>query len=64
MKAYTYPVGLKSARIKIPHGGFHYIDFSKTDFYQYKNSFTVITFKLVLLGKKAPNAMCKDFNSC
>ena len=28
-----YPIGLKSARIEIPHGGFHYKDFSKTDFY-------------------------------
>ena len=28
-----YPVGLKSARIEIPHIGSHYIDFSKTDFY-------------------------------
>ena len=26
-------IGLKSARIEILHGGFHYIDFSKTDFY-------------------------------
>ena len=24
------PIGLKSARIEIPHGGYHYIDFSKT----------------------------------
>ena len=28
-----YPIGLKSARIEIPHIGFHYIDFSKIDFY-------------------------------
>ena len=28
-----YPIGLKSARIEIPHIGSHYIDFSKTDFY-------------------------------
>ena len=28
-----YPIGLKSARIEIPHIGTHYIDFSKTDFY-------------------------------
>ena len=28
-----YPIGLKSERIEILHGGFHYIDFSKTDFY-------------------------------
>ena len=28
-----YPIGLKSARIEIPQGGSHYIDFSKTDFY-------------------------------
>ena len=26
-------LGLKSARIEIPHGGSHYIDFSKTYFY-------------------------------
>ena len=50
-----YPIGLKSARIEIPHIGSHYIDFSKTDFYSYKNSFTIITFKLILLGKKVPN---------
>ena len=31
-----YPIGLKSARIEIPSLGPHYIDFSKTDFYQYK----------------------------
>ena len=29
-----YPIGLKSARIEIPHIGSNYIDFSKTDFYQ------------------------------
>ena len=57
-----YPIGLKSARIEIPHIGSHYIDFSKTDFYQYKNSFAVITFKLILLGKKVPTM--GDFNSC
>ena len=28
-----YPIGLNLARIEIPHGGSHYIDFSKTDFY-------------------------------
>ena len=28
-----YPIGLKSARIEILHGGSHYIDFSKTDFF-------------------------------
>ena len=28
-----YPIGLKSARIEIPHIGSHYLDFSKTDFY-------------------------------
>ena len=28
-----YPIGLKSARIEIPHIGTHYIDFSKTGFY-------------------------------
>ena len=28
-----YPIGLKSARIDIPHVETHYIDFSKTDFY-------------------------------
>ena len=28
-----YPIGLKSARIEIPHIGSPYIDFSKTDFY-------------------------------
>ena len=50
-----YPIGLKSARIEILHGGSHYIDLSKTDFYLYKNSFTVITFKLILLSKKVPN---------
>ena len=45
MKPY---IGLISARIEIPHIGSHYIDFSKTDFYyKYKNSFTVITFKLI-----------------
>ena len=27
-----YPIGLKPARIEIPHGGSHYIEFSKTDF--------------------------------
>ena len=27
-----YPIGLKSARIEIPHIGFHYIDFSKNRF--------------------------------
>ena len=27
-----YPIGLKSARIEILHGGSHYIDFSKADF--------------------------------
>ena len=41
-----YPIGLKSARIEIPHGGSHYIGFSKDDFYYYKNTFAVITFKL------------------
>ena len=56
MKAYT-PIGLKSARIEIPHIGSHYIDF-----YYYKNSFTVITFKLILLSKKVPNV--EDFKSC
>ena len=50
-----YPIGLKSARIEIPHIGSHYIDFSKIDFYYYKNSFTIITFKLILLSKKVPN---------
>ena len=29
-----YLIGLKSARIEIPHIGSHYIDFSKTGFYQ------------------------------
>ena len=29
------------------------MDFSKTDFYSYKNSFTVITFKLILLNKNS-----------
>ena len=40
-----------------PNGGIgsHYIDFSKTDFYYYKNSLTVITFKLILLSKKVAN---------
>ena len=61
MKAYT-PIGLKSARIEIPHIGSHYIDFSKTDFYYYKNSFTVITFKLILLSKEVHTM--GDFNSC
>ena len=28
-----YPIGLKSARIEIPHIVSHYIDFLKTDFY-------------------------------
>ena len=28
-----YPIGLKSARIEIPHIASHYIDFSKSDFY-------------------------------
>ena len=28
-----YPIGLKSARIKVPYIGSNYIDFSKTDFY-------------------------------
>ena len=50
-----YPISLKSARIEIPHIGTHYIDFSKTDFYYYKNSFTAITFKLILRSKKVPN---------
>ena len=50
-----YPIGLKSARIEIPHIGSHYIDFSKTDVYWHKNSFSVITFKLILLSKKIPN---------
>ena len=27
-----HPIGLKSARIEIPHIGTHYIYFSKTDF--------------------------------
>ena len=57
-----YPIGLKSARIEIPHGGSHYIDFSKIDFYLYKNNFIVITFKLILPSKKVPNV--EDFNSC
>ena len=57
MKAYT----LKSARIEIPHGGSHYIDFSNTDFYKYKNSFTIITFKLILPSKKVPTV--GDFKS-
>ena len=39
----------RSARIEIPHIGSHYIDFSRTDFYKYKDSFTVITFKLILI---------------
>ena len=50
-----YPIGLKSARIEIPHIRSHYIDFSKTDFTVCENSFTIITFKLILLSKKAPN---------
>ena len=54
MKAYKYPVSLKSARIEIAHIGTHYMDFSKTDFYYYKNSFTTITFKFILLSKKVP----------
>ena len=57
-----YPISLESARIEIPHIGFYYIDFPKTDFYYYKNSFTVITFKLILLSKKVPNV--QDFNPC
>ena len=28
-----HPIGLKSARIEIPHIGSYYIDFSKIDFY-------------------------------
>ena len=28
-----YHLGLKLAKIEIPHGESHYIDFSKTDFY-------------------------------
>ena len=28
-----YPIGLKSATIEIPHGGSHYLDFSKPDYY-------------------------------
>ena len=32
MKAYKYPIGLKLARIEIPHIGFQYIDFSKVTF--------------------------------
>ena len=28
-----YPIGLKSPRIEIPHGGFYYIEFLKTDFH-------------------------------
>jgi hypothetical protein len=27
-----YPIGLKLPRIKIPHGGFHYIEFKKKRF--------------------------------
>ena len=46
-----YPKGLKPARIETPNIGFHYKDFSKTDFYKYKNSFTVIPFKLILLTR-------------
>ena len=42
-----HPIGLKSARIEIPH--------------EYENSFTVITFKLILLCKKVPTV--GDFNS-
>ena len=51
MNAYK-PQRSKTARLKIPHIGSQYINFSKADFYQYKSSFTVITFKLVLLSKK------------
>ena len=57
MKAYKYPVSLKSARIEIAHIGTHYMDFSKTDFYYYKNSFTTITFKFILVNKKVPNVL-------
>ena len=48
-------IDLKSAKIEIPHIGFNYIDFSKSDSYKYKNSFTAITFKLILLSKKVSN---------
>ena len=43
-----YPIGLKLARIEILHSGFEF--FSKCE-----NSFTIITFKLILLSKKVPN---------
>ena len=36
--------------------------FFKKRFYLHNNSFTVITFKLILLSKKVPNVL--DFNSC
>ena len=51
-----YPIGLKSAGIEIPHGGSQ-----KIDLYKYKNSFTVITFKLILLSNKVPTL--EDLNS-
>ena len=61
MKAYKYPIGLKSARIEIPRVGSHYIDLKKTEFYYViQNSFTVITFKHILLRKKVPSI--GDFN--
>ena len=45
------PIGLKLARIEIPYVGFHYIKFSKTVFFSYKNSFTLSTFMVFRLGK-------------
>ena len=42
--------------MKSPNIESHYIDFSKTYFYYYENSFTVFTLKLILLSEKVP--MC------
>lgn len=49
-------IGIRSARIEIPHILFHYIDFSKkTQLLLIQRRFTSSIFKLDLLIKKAPN---------
>jgi hypothetical protein len=46
-----YPIGLKSAKIEIPHIGFNYIDFSKTDsYYTQKQLYSILHYFLFQQG--------------